>query len=241
MFKVTEVIDWPIDGDVESLELDSYVEEIRAFPFLTRLEVSRPVDTVHAPGDAHAMVIEGSPATLTDILLASTNSEKNGMGGRGLTVQYGAQVTATNCIVEDNRELGVNAFGEGTTLDMQHVAVTGTLRAACEETWCTGQSGGMGVGAYGGARLTMTDLYVAHNAVCGLQIAHGRDELGVAMSTSGHIELHDGQVVDHPIGVNIQDESFDVTLLQDNVSYIDNERNLDSAYLPVPSMGVTDF
>lgn len=59
MFKVTEVIDWPIDGDVESLELDSYVEEIRAFPFLTRLEVSRPVDTVHAPGDAHAMVIEG--------------------------------------------------------------------------------------------------------------------------------------------------------------------------------------
>ena len=48
------------------------------------------------------------------------------------------------------------------------------------------------------------------------------------------MDLHHGEVSGNLIGANVQTEDFELARLQDDVTYADNERDLDTALLPVP-------
>ena len=71
--------------------------------------------------------------------------------------------------------------------------------------------------------LTLEDFECSRAALAGLLLARG----GVA-------DLADGRVSDNLIGVSVQTLDFDLGRLQNRVIYVDNERNLDAAVLPVP-------
>ncbi|MBW2263709.1 MAG: right-handed parallel beta-helix repeat-containing protein [Deltaproteobacteria bacterium] len=186
----------------------------------------------------YGLVFEESTGTLQDLWVSNTLArESTGEWGRGLVVQTDSQVQISGAVFSHNREMTVSAFGEGTLLEMEDVEVTDTLFRDCAETTCPDAAAGMGVGAYSGAHIVMTRFFVMNSAVCGLQIAFSQLSDGTSAPIAGSIELHDGEVAHNPIGVNVQDETFDIELLMDNVTYHHNDQNLDSTFLPVPDMG----
>jgi hypothetical protein len=192
---------------------------------------------VHHNGEI-GIVIENSDATLSHVLVTDTLPRLvTEEWGRGLLVQRASHVQVSSAVFTRNRELSVGAFGEGALVEMQDVSVTDTLLRACAETTCPDDGAGMGVGAYGGAHIAMSGFFVLDSATCGLQMAMGQLPDGTMMTEYGTIELHDGEVSNNPIGVNVHDPTFDVELLMDNVSYHHNDQNLDSTFLPVPDMG----
>lgn len=49
------------------------------------------------------------------------------------------------------------------------------------------------------------------------------------------MDLHAGRVVDNPIGANIQDDSFDVERLRDNVIWDNYDADIDTTEIYVPT------
>jgi hypothetical protein len=182
----------------------------------------------------HGVIIDGATVDITDLVVRDTRERvADDEWGRGLTVQSGATVTLLRGLVESNLELGVNAWNLGTTLTARHLTITDTRVCTCDATTCPGLGGGVGLGAYAEAHIELTDFIIEHSALAGAQLADG----SLPGETGGTIALHDGEISNNPIGVNIQTADFDVNALQDNVLYIDNDRNLDTEFLPVPGMG----
>jgi hypothetical protein len=174
-----------------------------------------------------------STGTLTDIVIRDTASrESDGWWGRGLVIQDGSTVIMRGALLERNHEISIFVVEPGSSLDAAGIAVLDTLRRDCSATTCADTAGGIGVGSYGGAHVDMSDFWVHGHALCGIQLATGEGYLD-----AGIMELHDGEVAYNPIGVNNQNESLDIDLLMDGVSYFGNDRNLDASYLPVPGLG----
>ena len=69
-------------------------------------------------------------------------------------------------------------------------------------------------------------------------MAHDSDrqvgKAGAQLAEDGVMDLSDGVISGHPIGVNVQVDGFDLDRLQTRVDYEDNVTNLDSTALPVP-------
>ena len=59
MYKVTEVIERPGNGDVDALPLDEYVALVRGMDVAERVEVARPLAEPGFPEPDHVLVIEG--------------------------------------------------------------------------------------------------------------------------------------------------------------------------------------
>ncbi|MBY5163402.1 hypothetical protein [Salsipaludibacter albus] len=66
MYKVTEVIECPANGDVAGLPLDEYVALVRGLDVAERVEVARPLAEPGFPEPDHVLVIEGWFADLAD-------------------------------------------------------------------------------------------------------------------------------------------------------------------------------
>ncbi len=174
-----------------------------------------------ARGVAIAAGQEGSRLEASDVRIVDTRgNDDNGLGGRGVSALWGAEVTLERIALEENREAGVEAAGEGTTLTAHDLTVAGTKRSDCE----TCISAGVGVVVAEDAVITLDGFRVADNAVVGLQAALG-----------GEFELRRGEVVGHPIGLNVQTDGFDFNaLVERGVRFLDNERTLDATLLPLP-------
>ena len=82
--------------------------------------------------------------------------------------------------------------------------------------------------------MVLHEFRIWRSAMCGAMIASGADPSGVSLTEDGVLELRNGEVAWNPIGVNIQAVEYDTGLLVDGVAYFENERNLDTASLPVP-------
>lgn len=134
----------------------------------------------------------------------------------------GGVIEAARVHLARNRDSTIAAFDAGSRVTGVDVVVEDTLERACGSTTCVDYGIGVGAGAYGGA-VELTRFVVRRSAMCGVVVARG-----------GAVDLHDGEVAENPIGVNVQSEGFDVGRLSDGVSYRDNVVNLDTSQLPVP-------
>lgn len=161
---------------------------------------------------------------VNDLLVQDTRTLPHvSTSGRGLEASFHAVVHGQRVSVADNRGFGVIALDNGTVVELQDVSVTGTQPAPCDPGPCDEEPAGFGLAAYTGARVSATTFRADDNALGGATVG----ELS-------QIELHDGEVARNEIGVNVQEESYDLSLLQDRVLYVDNGRNLDARRLPVP-------
>lgn len=122
-----------------------------------------------------------------------------------------------------NRDLGVALFSPGTTGILTDVVVQGTLDQECETVGnCPWRIAG-NLGSYVGASLTVTRFASRAAAFICVQVAEGAT-----------IDLHEGEVVDCPIGANVQVPDYDLARLADRVVFVDNDINLDTSGINVP-------
>lgn len=167
----------------------------------------------------------GSMLTLVDVVVRDTQSqESDGRFGRGLSVEAGAHAALTRAEFAGNRDVGVFAFGAGSTITLTDLTVADTLAQACEPAGTCGWTITCSMGAYMDAHVEATRFRLVRSALMGVQLANG-----------GTMDLHEGEVAESQIGANVQTAGFDVSRLQDQVVFRDNQVNLDATTLPVPS------
>ncbi|MGF1465365.1 MAG: hypothetical protein ACFCGT_04460 [Sandaracinaceae bacterium] len=164
-------------------------------------------------------------AHVTDLAVRRTGPrESDGAWGRGLTIAAGTDLTLRHARLEGNRELGIGAFGAGTVATLDDVVVEGTGEPACLPA-CSSRPSGVSLGAYVGAAVTVTSFRLEGGASCGIQLIE-----------DARIELRDGEVREHPIGICLE-EDYPVALLRRNVAYRDNGTLLERSTFVVPDPG----
>jgi len=157
-------------------------------------------------------------AVMRDTTIASVEAGIGGGGGRALQIQSAARLEGERVVITEAREIAV-VTAEGD-LELADVVIENTRPAACAPE-C--QSAGIGVGAYLGGIATLTRFRITDGALAGAQVA-----------ADGAMDLSDGIIAGHPVGVNVQVSGFDLARLSTRVEFEDNESNLDATDLPVP-------
>jgi len=173
----------------------------------------------------HDLAFFGSASTLelTDITVADIESDvSNRRAGRAVGAQDGATVTLERALFERTREVALSAHHAGTSITGLNVTIRDVRERACAVDTCSDNPGGMGLGATDAATIVLTDFEIADVPLCGAQVAVG-----------GAVDLHRGLIRGCGIGACIQVPGYDPTRLQDDVRYVDNGTNLDTAELPV--------
>ncbi len=167
---------------------------------------------------------EGSELVTTDTTIDTVDvltPLSAGPYGRGLQVQRGASISGSVIQIASANSYGLVAVNPGTEMRLEDVIVRDT-RTACDPAECA-EEGGFGAASLFEARMHLERFSLIENAVCGAQVA-----------LDGELDLVDGTVRGHPIGVNIQNEGYDFARLSTGVRFEDNERNIDGAILPLP-------
>jgi hypothetical protein len=103
----------------------------------------------------------GSTVTATEVLIARTQPDADGTGGRGIGVQEAAQLTLERAAVTDNHELGLAASGAGSKVMATEVLIARTQPKA-DGTF------GRGIQAQGGVHLTLEHAAITDNHDIGL-------------------------------------------------------------------------
>lgn len=148
----------------------------------------------------------------------------DGLLGRGVQIQDEAHATFERLSVERVRELGVCVSLDGSA-ELTDARVSSVLPRDCASSTCPGLGGGTGFGVYVRGALTVGSFLVEDAGLAGLQIVRG-----------GVMDVHDGLVTRCGAGANVQDPSFDVRRITQNVRYVDNVTTLDTTELPVPDV-----
>jgi len=164
-----------------------------------------------------------SNVTIRDVVIRTTAPEPlSGNWGRGISAQGpNDQLVVERGVFEDFIAAGVFASGAGTHFDLRDVVIRDVVSRDCgARPSCV--TAGMGLVVVSQASAELTGFLVADNAAVGAQII------------DAELDLHDGEVRGHPIGINVQVPGYDLARLSDDVRYLDNGTNLDSEDLPVP-------
>jgi hypothetical protein len=129
-------------------------------------EDSRVVRT----GDV-GIFVSRAPSTvvLVDVEVSGTQPDVDGTGGRGISVQDGASLSAQRCLLERNADIGVFIAGEGATAHLEDVEIRDTLSDF-------GNEGGRGINVQEGGALFARGCLLADNTDLGLFVA-GRYDL----------------------------------------------------------------
>lgn len=165
--------------------------------------------------DAHDIVVRDTRSDLTD-----------GLYGRGLEANLGAQVTGDRILLERNREVSAFAFDPLTRMELTNLVIRDTLTEECH-TPCP--SGGLGHGAtvLEGATLVLSGFVITRSALLGVQV-------GLGGSFTGTL----GEISSGPIGLNIQEPAFDLGTSLSDVAFRELERSVDTTILPIPDTGL---
>ncbi len=230
---------------LHDLRIDSTEAAPPDFPYADRTRFGRglivqtaaTVDVERAVlADNREIAVEvdqaGTSLTLGDVLVRDSRPDlTTNSGGRGLDASGGAHVTVTGARFERNQEVALSAYGMGTDVALSDVDILDTAENACASDTCTDMSAGFGIVSAMGASIHATRFLVTRSALCGVQVASGAG-----------LDLTQGEVSHNVIGANVQVPGFDVGRISDGVVYQDNQSNLDSDTLPVPSpaTGVPD-
>lgn len=179
------------------------------------------------PGGAELATFRG-----TDVTVLDTRATESGELGAGIVV-VGGDVEIDRAVLRGNRTAGLFAVGnlmvpvrpdfQETTIIVRNVLIDGTRAQDCADTSCAGTDFGLGASVASGTTVTLERFRVSGSALCGVQVSNG-----------GHLELHDGELSQNPIGANVQDAEYDLDLLRDDVRYVGNGQNFDRTSLPVP-------
>ncbi|MGF1465105.1 MAG: hypothetical protein ACFCGT_03140 [Sandaracinaceae bacterium] len=163
----------------------------------------------------------GTRLDAEDLVIRGTQPNRfDGRQGRGMTVSPGASVDLSRALIADNREIGLAVDGRVVAHDLQ---VRGTRASACPECDDPAPPVGTGVGAFLSARVEVSRFAVSGNEVCGLFIAG-----------EARVDLEDGIVRAHPIGICLQVPDYPVALLRQDVDYRDNRLVIESTSFAVP-------
>ncbi len=119
----------------------------------------------------------GTAVRLAGARVAGTLAALDGMMGRGVDLEAGATLLATDLRVEDNRDIGVFVDGTGTTAEIDALSVIGT--SPREDG-----AGGSGVMVQSGGALSVATVTVIGNHGGGI----------VASGTDSHIVVSGGRV-----------------------------------------------
>ena len=107
----------------------------------------------------------GTAVNLVETTVADTRMEADGTGGRGVHVGSGASLTAESCVVERNREVGVYAYADGTTVILVDTTIA-------ETQMHDDGTGGYGIAVEEGASLTAESCVVERNHNVGVFAGH---------------------------------------------------------------------
>ena len=110
--------------------------------------------------------------TATDLVVARTETEADGTGGRGIEVHGGAGLIAERTSVADNRNIGIMVNGADTTVTATDLVVARTLAEADGD-------GGRGMEVQDGAALVLERASVTDNRAAGLFVV-GADTIATA-------------------------------------------------------------
>ncbi len=175
-------------------------------------------------------VLADASLVATDVLARDTLGEEMfGLHGWGLGVTDDATATLTRVSFERNRYLGIVSSGAGSRVLGTDVSVSETREARCAIDLCEAAPFGIGLGAYSGASVELSRFLITESHVIGVQLAGG-----------AAIDLERGIVSRAPVGANVQSDDFQVDRLTRDVSYVDNQQNLVTDALPVPSVSGLD-
>ncbi|MGF1466861.1 MAG: right-handed parallel beta-helix repeat-containing protein [Sandaracinaceae bacterium] len=167
--------------------------------------------------------IATATAEVTDLTVRDTASNGgDGRWGRGLNLARGATLTLRRARLEGNREVGLAAFGSDTQVDIEGLVVEGTLPPSCTPV-CSGA--GVNLGAYRGAAVDVTDFTLVGGETCGVQV-----------TDDAQLDLSDGEVLRHPIGVCCESR-YAFARLRRQVAYRDNGSVVECAAFPIPDPG----
>ncbi len=117
----------------------------------------------------------GADVALTDVGVYETGTDERGRYGRGIGIESGARLTATNCTIQGNAEVGVfsaNASGFGTETSLDDTDVLDTV--------------GTGIEVTDGAALTASGCTVQGNAEFGV----------LALDADTTVDLVDTSILD---------------------------------------------
>lgn len=110
----------------------------------------------------------------------------------------------------------------------EDISVLSVGRASCAESSCPDHGFGYGAAAIA-AQLTLSRFEVSGAGTCGVFVSAGAGPDGAA-----ELDLSDGVVRESILGACIQSDGYDLSRLQSDVAYVDNESSLQVTTLPVP-------
>ena len=105
---------------------------------------------------------------LTDAIIRDTQSEEDGTGGRGMSVQDGAQVTVERAIFEKNREIGIYITGIDSST-MTSLSLTDTVIRETQSD--VAGNNGRGLNIQDGAQVTVAEAVFERNREIGVFIS----------------------------------------------------------------------
>ncbi len=203
-------------------------------------DVRRPSDS---DGVAGAIAMDGARLQLRRVLVHDVDAA--GVGG----MHGGAAIEAEDLELRAIRSVRQSAYGlfangavtmsglrvrvegvegyavvafERSTIELHEAAVLHTTAAPCDEPDCAEPRYGVGVSALGGT-IRLQNFAVRDAALAGVQITPG-----------GALDLSRGEIASCRIGANVFAEDYDLGRLDDEVTFRDNGRDLDSAELALP-------
>jgi len=189
-----------------------------------------------ARADAVGVVVgsTGTRATLRDISVGPSRAGGAPFPGRGMHCYGGAFVHAERMRLEHCTEAGLVAFSPDTVVELVDLVISEVAEFDCGFEGCA--SAGIGLGSYAGASIDVSRFLIEEAPLVGIQIALGLGE-PTGYEGPGSLDLHDGEVSQNAIGVNIQVPGYDLSRLEDHVIYRDNGTDLDMASMPSPGVG----
>ena len=173
------------------------------------------------------VVDDGSTFTGSDLVVRDMMGEEQfGLHGWGLGATNGGQADLTRVRFSRPRYVGLVTNGAGSRLTAVDLVLEDTLEARCADDLCADAPFGIGLGAYSGAAVDLRSFLITRSHVIGVQLAG-----------EGMIDLADGEVSMSPVGANVQTDPFMIERLTSDVSYRENQQNLVTDALPVPTFG----
>ena len=180
-----------------------------------RLAIERTVE-------AAIVVASDSHLSLQHARVDDTRPDPDaGEYGRGLEVTDRSDVEVEHAYFSRQHEVAV-VFGGGRST-LRDVEIRDTLERGCASTTCADAPGGIGVGVYLSAEVTLQDFVIDGAPLCGVQLA-----------SSGQLDLHDGEIANATVGACVQVAGYDVTRLADGVAYRATGTSIQSTELYVP-------
>jgi hypothetical protein len=183
--------------------------------------------------DTHALGVmcwgAGSRLAIREGHIRRVRETASYMVGRGAEADVGAHLTLTNLWIEDVIDTGIVSFGElmpDTLVTLDGVRVSGVHERSCVSSSCPTEGGGSAVAAVFGGAIVARGLEVIGAPLCGVQVA-----------VQGSLDIESGSITGSAIGACVQTDGYDLARVVAGVEYRDNERNVESSGVYVPSGG----